>query len=352
MNLLIWLTLFLYTVEASPGDKLKRFKRCFRQCKLVNCVVGTYDSEWEFTPFNEHLKVLYWTCDQDCDYQCQRIITAERRHKNKNVLQFHGKWPFHRVYGIQELVSMVFSIGNLIPHAIGLKKLLQQLKTSTSHQATTQTAVLIASCVITCCAWVFSSIFHVRDFLLTERLDYFFAGLTVLSGLYAITSRYFRLFEPENLIKLVSSTVLFISVYSMHVYRLVTDWSYTYNMQANVIVGIVQNLFMVAVCFGLYSQYYHDKSTSTNNTMYAKRVLWSSFFTRSDKIFSLYPIFLGTIVILGMSLEIFDFSPVFHDLVDAHSLWHLVTIIPASYGWYEWLIWDIRENITPKQKTQ
>ena len=32
--------------------------------------------------------------------------------------------------------------------------------------------------------WIFSSIFHTRDFVLTERLDYFGAGASVLYGLY------------------------------------------------------------------------------------------------------------------------------------------------------------------------
>jgi hypothetical protein len=49
-----------------------------------------------------------------------------------------------------------------------------------------------------------------------------------------------------------------------------------------------------------------------------------------------------------MSLEIFDFAPFFFDLVDAHSLWHLVTIVPVYMGWYDWWIWDVYENIWPE----
>ena len=46
-----------------------------------------------------------------------------------------------------------------------------------------------------------------------------------------------------------------------------------------------------------------------------------------------------------MALEVFDFPPVFFDLVDAHSLWHLVTIVPVYMGWYDWLVWDVYENV-------
>ncbi|KAM9894223.1 hypothetical protein OXX69_011434 [Metschnikowia pulcherrima] len=105
-------------------------------------------------------------------------------------------------------------------------------------------------------------------------------------------------------------------------------------------------------CFSLYTKFYEhetgdDKAINLTHLNYVqtKQVLMQSFFAKSSKLFSLYPLVLCGIVILGMSLEIFDFPPILGDLVDAHSLWHLVTVFPALFGWYDWMLWDINENV-------
>lgn len=349
MNLLLLLYLTIL-VSASPGDKLKRFKRCNTECQKLNCE-ATGASQWNFAQFDPWLSYLFWTCEQDCDYQCQMIITTERVARGRKIVQFHGKWPFLRVLGIQELASAVLSLGNLVPHLMGLFKVSSALKGAKTYESRVQLSTVAASSIITCFAWVFSTIFHIRDFLVTERLDYYFAGLTVLSGLYTISVRFFNLNQRSRYAHLISATGLFVCAYSAHVYRLVVDWLYTYNMQANVTVGIVQNIIMGLVCYTIYSDYYKQPPSHVHQK-YANRMLWGSFFQRSDKLYSLYPMFLGMIVIMGMALEIFDFPPIMK-LVDAHSLWHLVTIIPVTFGWYEWLIWDGLENVKgEKAKTE
>lgn len=350
MKFIFLILLQLITVIASPGDKLNRFKRCVRECNYVNCQPQPFNSDWNFLRFDQTLKLLFWSCDQDCDYQCQQIITTERKLKHKPVVQFHGKWPFWRIFGIQEVVSMIFSLGNLVPHIIGATNIYKRLKQSHDYKSNLHYKVILAGSIITCLAWGFSTIFHMRDFLITERLDYYFAGLTVLTGLYMITCRLFGLYEPDKLPQFRAITSLFIFLYSSHIYRLVTDWLYTYNMQANVTIGVIQNIFMTVFCFRLYSHYYTQKSVRNSNLQYTNRIILGSFFNRSDKLFSLYPIFLGVIVIIGMSLEIFDFAPIFYDLIDAHCLWHLVTIIPVCYGWYEWLIWDVEQNVKDSKR--
>lgn len=344
MNLLIWLTL-LTAATASPGDKLKRFKRCVRECNTINCDGSAKPSEWSFDPFNQNLQYLYWTCQNDCDYQCQRIITAERKQAHRKPLQFHGKWAFRRLFGVQELASTVFSLGNLVPHLLASARIARHWKKSEDYRQSTQLAVILAGCLVTCCAWMFSTIFHIRDVKTTEHLDYYFAGLTVLMGLYNVTVRVFDLYGPENASTLGSVTALFVALYTGHIYRLVTDWLYTYNMQANITIAVLQNVLMGVLVYKLYSKYYDVTTATLTHLKYTDRVLLPSFFTRSDKLYSLYPVLLAVIVIGGIMLEIFDFSP-FGDLVDAHSLWHLVTIVPVVYGWYDWLVWDAETNLT------
>ena len=39
------------------------------------------------------------------------------------ILQFHGKWPFHRFLGMQEPASVLFSLLNLLAHDYGISRL-------------------------------------------------------------------------------------------------------------------------------------------------------------------------------------------------------------------------------------
>lgn len=316
--------------------------------------IHAYNENWEFSSLLPlHLKLLGWDCVLNCDYECQRIVTKERCKNNQEICQFHGKWPFLRVFGIQELASVIFSIGNYMVHAIGIKKVLEA-KRQADPMIKYEYTVLIICSFIAMFAWICSTVFHIRDFLVTERLDYFVAGLTVLSGFYGVFTRYFRLYLPSRKLQRMLFTIACILAYTWHIYRLVDDWLYTYNMQANITLGVLQNILWGFLCFNLYCKYYKlenieqvykEKQSNHLDYITPRRLLIPSFYSRSSKLYSLYPLLLCAIVIAGMSLEIFDFPPIFFDLVDAHSLWHLVTIIPAFYGWYDWMIWDINVNV-------
>jgi len=52
---------------------------------------------------------------------------------------------------------------------------------------------------------------------------------------------------------------------------------------------------------------------------------------------------------LAMSLELLDFPP-WMGMVDAHSLWHLGTVLPTVL-WYNFLIRDAQEDIAGKLPT-
>lgn len=343
---LLLLLLLLALCTASPGDKLNRFKRCRSSCDQKMCQLKPVSCEWQFEPMSSYLYLLNWNCYQDCDYQCQRIITEERILKDKPVVQFHGKWPFRRVWGIQELISTIFSLGNLIPHLLGMKKIIGQIRKESNGQCFLLFVVILVLSVVSCFAWLFSTIFHIRDTKTTEKLDYFLAGLTVLSGFYNTFVRYYRLYLSERLNYFISFTIACLTAYSLHIYRMIVDWGYVYNMKVNITVAVLQNITLYSLCFKLYSQYYNHPESNTKHLNYGEnRILFPSFFNKSCKLFSLYPLLLSGIVTFGMSLEIFDFPPIIYDLVDAHSLWHLVTIVPVVFGWYQWLIWDVKENV-------
>jgi hypothetical protein len=158
-------------------------------------------------------------------------------------------------------------------------------------------------------SWIFSMLFHTRDFALTEQLDYFAAGASVLYGLYYAPIRIFRLdlggSRTRSLLR--AWTTLCIGVFAAHVtYLKWYEWDYTYNMAANVVIGIIQN------------------------------IMWSWFsvnkYRQSGRTWAAWPGLVVAWLVVAMSLELLDFPPIW-GCVDAHSLWHLGTVGPL-WLWY------------------
>lgn len=220
------------------------------------------------------------------------------------VVQFHGKWPFHRFLGMQEPFSVLFSLLNFLAHQSGIAKIRESIP---SRYPLRPYYLLFGYFGLA--SWTFSMIFHTRDFNITEKMDYFAAGANILYGLYLAPIRIFRLDQPTNggpkTIKFW--TALCLSLYAAHVvYLTAWSWDYSYNMAANVAVGIIQN------------------------------ALWTWFsmarYRRLQKPWAAWPGLIVAWVILAMSLELLDFPP-WWGMIDAHSLWHLGTVLPTIW-WY------------------
>ncbi|TLS28580.1 hypothetical protein PpBr36_00262 [Pyricularia pennisetigena] len=286
-------------------------------------------------------RLLLWTCPAECDYTCQHIITSDRIESGQPVVQFHGKWPFYRVLGMQEPFSVIFSAGNLYAHLLGYRWLRRYIPESYPLRK-----YYIGFSFAGIASWLFSIIFHTRDTNATEQLDYFAAGASVLYGLYLAVIRIFRLDRPGSAdggktptsssassssspsagstpraIRLWTAACL--TAYGCHVaYLKLVRWDYGYNMAANVCVGLAQN------------------------------VLWSAFsyrkYTREGRTWATYPGLAVAWIMLAMSLELFDFPPLWGAL-DAHALWHLGTIAPAVL-WYSFLVKDAQDDMAAAER--
>ncbi|CCX11513.1 Per1-like protein [Pyronema domesticum] len=305
--LLPLLLLWLSPAIASRGDDLQEFKDCVSNCITTNCDSPTP------TTIPLHLRLLLWTCPQECDYACQRLITSSRITSGLPVEQFHGKWPFRRLLGVQEPFSVLFSILNGLAHYRGL----QSLRSELPRKYPLMTYYTWFSYIGMIC-WFFSALFHTRDFIATERLDYFGAGANVMYGLFYCPIRIFRLYRPSYRHLIKPWAYLCLACYLAHVYYLqFVTWDYTYNMAANVVVGSISNL------------------------------LWTWFSIRQygkmKKVWAAWPGLIVTWLILAMSLELLDFPP-WGDALDAHALWHAMTILPAVW-WYRFLVRDGRGNV-------
>ena len=222
----------------------------------------------------------------------------------KPVVQFHGKWPFHRVMGMQEPFSVLFSLLNFLAHQQGLQRIRASIPKDYPLRK-----FYVAFGYFGLASWAFSMIFHARDFNVTEKLDYFAAGASVMYGLYFASVRVFRLDRQsplrQSLLRLW--TMLCLALFAAHVsYLSFWKWDYTYNMAANVAAGIVQNL------------------------------LWTGFsilsYQELRKSWAAWPGLIVAWIVLAMSLELLDFPPL-GGMIDAHSLWHLGTVGPTVW-WY------------------
>lgn len=302
---------------ASLGDNLDEFIDCVEACEYQRkCNDATRihaASQFAHITFDETpilYKLLLWDCSSDCDYQCQQIITKSRIEAQEEIYQFHGKWPFKRSMGLQEFYSTVFSVGNFIPHYQGfklLKNVLGRVPHSNKNRVLLQNYLLVA--ISGMLAWTCSSVFHTRDLILTEKLDYFFAGATVLSGFHAIFTRVTRLDEKQYLRKLFSLGTL--GVFLLHILRLHFDWSYTYNMRFNVFFGVLQYALLITVSFLNYKALCKSKVGSMRQLV-------------------VLPIFLVCFTGIAMSNELFDFFS-YTWQIDSHAIWHVLTIFPSFF---------------------
>jgi hypothetical protein len=207
--------------------------------------------------------------------------------------------------GMQEPFSVLFSLFNFLAHRQGLAKIRETIPAT---YVLRKYYILLG--YFGYASWIFSMIFHTRDFSITEKFDYFAAGAYVLYGLYYTLIRIFRLDQgtrwKNSLLRWW--TILCIGLYCAHIIYLTQwSWDYTYNMAANVVVGMIQN------------------------------ILWSWFsishYRKLKKPWVAWPGLIVAWIIMAMSLELLDFPPL-GGMIDAHSLWHLGTVGPTIW-WYE-----------------
>ena len=115
--------------------------------------------------FSEWL--LSWSCYDECSYICMwDTVNNLYRKNNAQVQQFHGKWPFIRILGIQEPASAIFSIFNLVPHIYMLRKIVRTIPSETVTYR-----IWIGYSLVSINTWLWSTIFHTRDWDITEQVS-------------------------------------------------------------------------------------------------------------------------------------------------------------------------------------
>ncbi|KAJ3243929.1 Post-GPI attachment to proteins factor 3 [Chytriomyces hyalinus] len=297
---------------ASSGDRQPMYKKCVGKCVVKGCD----------DPLPLVLQLTLWDCESNCRYSCMHKATAVTIRKHNTIHQYHGKWPFIRILGVQEPASALFSVLNGLAHWHGY---LAVSRTQPRLPASGVLAVkavrtkmamkhLYATNAIICATgWIFSTMFHTRDLAITEKLDYFSAVCGLLFNAYIALYKVFDLASPGNRGKLVVVRMGCIAFYAAHVsYLSLWPFDYGYNMKAGITVGMISNIAWLYWCF-----------TNLKQRAYCWKM-----------------IAFVVLVVCAMLLEVLDFPPYLW-VFDAHSLWHAATV-PLGYLLYSFFLDDLR----------
>ena len=291
-------------VAGSWGDQTSYYQMCVQHCSRHTCGDPAQLATWARTqPLQDAWAGV--TCAEDCRYTCMwdTVREMEERHgMATGVPQFHGKWPFVRVWGMTEPASVLFSLLNL---ATNIWMLVWFRRTVPAEAPMFSVWTFYSLTAIN--AWVCSSIFHTRDTAATEMMDYFSAFLTVLASLLVCVLRILGPGDARAGVVVAG----FAAFYSHHVYSMAAvSFDYGYNMKVNVAVGVLNGLLWLGWAWRHAADGPHVRR--------------------------------GCVAILALSLgvllELLDFPP-WAWLVDSHALWHLVTV-PVPLLWMDFAAGD------------
>ncbi|XP_023296507.2 post-GPI attachment to proteins factor 3 [Lucilia cuprina] len=293
----IILCLYISYTLASNGDRTGFFNHCRQNCERQNCSADGIDIQEQAIKYYQQTvfdRLLQWSCVDECQYGCMWRTVEAFRDRGWPIPQFYGKWPFVRFLGLQEPASVLFSIFNIIAHLRNLRKFRKNVRPDSPCYKLWHvfTAVSLN-------AWIWSVVFHARDFPLTELLDYVFAYSMVLTTLYCMVMR--MLHQYSWLLRALISLGFLAYYINYFAYISVGQFSYSLNMTTNIVTGVLSAM-------GWF--------------------LWS-FKVRKQRPY--YRKILGFYLLLGfsMSLELLDFPPIMW-ILDAHALWHLATTFITS----------------------
>lgn len=320
-QLILGLVLMPSTTKASYGDDQEEFQQCYKECfSRQDCTLQTFSKDQSLL-----LRLFYWDCHSECEYKCMWKVESANRDKGLPVYQYHGKWPFYRIFGIQEFFSSLFSMGNLMAHVYGFHRIYRQAGSGLDRRLPQWFlhGPILVSYLYSLNAWWWSTIFHARDTQTTMYLDYFSAMALLLTSLNLALVRAFNIHSKRK--QLILAIFLGLFLFNHVRYMIQVKFNFGWNMKVAIIVGVAYLLL-----FSIWSVGHLAKGK------------------RSHAKLSLVACLAG---FAAASLELLDFSPLL-GLLDAHALWHCATI-PIILLWYTFFRQDALYDMgfSPVSKT-
>lgn len=306
--------------DASAGDADWVYKSCVGQCKQTGCAGercfphcnfssagDSLDGPW-YVQEPLYLRWKQWDCQSDCRYYCMLDREKDRAASGLAPVKYHGKWPFKRVYRIQEPASVALSALNLAMHFQGWLSFFILLYFKLPLEPVKKPYYDYAGLwhiygLLAMNSWFWSAVFHSRDVDLTEKLDYSSAVALLGYSLIVAILRSFNVTLEAARVMVAAPLLAFITTHVLYLNNFKMD--YGWNMKVCIAIGVAQLLIWT---------------------------IWAGV-TRHPSRWKLWFVVVGGS--LSMLLEIYDFPP-YEGFVDAHALWHATTI-PLTYIWWSFI---------------
>ncbi|TYG92178.1 hypothetical protein ES288_A11G009900v1 [Gossypium darwinii] len=311
------LSFLVPSLEASEGDADPIYKTCLEDCEISGCVGEMCFQHCKFSSDGKPIdgpwylqEPLYqkWKqldCRSDCRYHCMIAREEQRWKLGGKPIKYHGKWPFQRVYAIQEPAAVAFSAISLAIQFHGWLSffILLNYKLPLRPDKKTYyeyTGLFHIYAILAMNFWFWSAVCHTRDVELTEKLDYSsaialvgFSFILTILRTFDVRDEASRVMVAAPLIAFVMTHILYLNFYKL---------DYGLNTKVCMAMGVA-NLLIWGVWAGI--------------TSHPSR--WKVWLFNVG----------GTIALL---LEIYDFPP-YKGFIDAHALWHVANIPLAYICW-------------------
>ncbi|KAI0987992.1 hypothetical protein GJ496_009073 [Pomphorhynchus laevis] len=249
-------------------------------------------------------------CDQrlpQCQYKCMWRTVDILLEQNKPIPQFGGRWPFIQLFNLQEPASFLFSMLNLFATVHCLHNFYHNWNVHISRSDMFWPYMYFYKVATN--AWFWSTVFHAYDFPFSEKMDYLSAALLVFYHVLLCTYRILIIRMRTFIIPFRTFSLLGILTYACWILLFPIDYD--------------TNMLVISCIAG------------------ANIISWSIWSILNWKIHRKLSIkcLIAILSVAAVSpLELFDFPPLFF-IFDAHSLWHLGTIV-FPYLWLEFIIED------------
>lgn len=309
---------------ASLGDTDPQFRKYVEQCAASGCLNGDCISgcvpeadaveQWNASAARvaapPELVLTQWDCLSECKFRSMELREQE---KEGDPEKYFGKWPFTRVYGIQEPGSVAFSALNLLATVSGLTGFIHLVYFQLPRKLMGNkgpvyeyTLLVVIYGLAQCNSWLWSTVFHSRDTKLTEALDYSSAIAVVGFGILLAIIRTASIRVEASRVMVAAPVLAFFGAHIgyMNFYR----FDYGWNILVCSVVGVTQLLLWM-----IWAALVRHPSAL---------LVWAS----------------SILTGLALLLELYDFPP-YWGLLDAHALWHAATI-PITLMWWAFLRQD------------
>ena len=240
-------------------------------------------------------------------FRCMWNFTRLYVHQEGLVPKFFGRWPLIRYFGMLEPASSIASFVSLLFSCLGfwwLRKF--------GHPCSPYKWCYNTIFTINCFTWLSSTLFHIRDLFIFERMDYYGAFITTFVPLFWFVCRNFY-FEFKILFFAAISFVAMCFIADVLYMELV---KFDHTLHFSVCTGIA------ILGFGFW-------------------LIWCVFNLKKVPHAKLYLMTYLSFAVGPLTAKYFEWQPPYQWVYDAHSIFHILTSPTPFLFWWVISIDDI-----------